>query len=59
MHEALVRICELQSAYSSQNTPEMQERGDLLRHGVKHELKALRLLICASVFHLGALMSYM
>lgn len=42
MHEALVRICELQPAYSSQNTPEMQERGDLLRHSVKPALEALK-----------------
>lgn len=42
MHEALTRICELQPAYSSQNTPEMQERGDQLRHSVKPALEALK-----------------
>jgi len=31
MHEILTRICNLQSQYSSTNTPQMQERGSLIR----------------------------
>jgi MrcB-like, N-terminal domain/Domain of unknown function (DUF3883) len=36
----LKRICELQPKYSSSNTPEMQERGELVRNNLAGELKA-------------------
>lgn len=36
----LKRICELQPMYSSSNTPEMQERGELIRSHLAGELKA-------------------
>jgi len=33
------RICEIQPKYSSSNTPEMQERGTLIRSGLTQELR--------------------
>lgn len=41
MIEALRRICSLQPSYSPQNTPEMQERGQLVRHTLPHEFKEM------------------
>ncbi len=38
MHETLRRICELQPHYSADNTPEMQERGQLVRRDLVNEL---------------------
>lgn len=34
------RICELQPKYSSSNTPEMQERGNLIRSDLTQELRS-------------------
>ena len=42
MRETLRRICELQPAYSSENTPEMQERGQLIRQKLPGEVRALQ-----------------
>jgi hypothetical protein len=39
--EALRRICALQPSYSSTNTPEMQERGRLIRHTLPDEFNAM------------------
>lgn len=39
MRETLRRICELQPYYSSKNTPEMQERGQLIRQDLTRELR--------------------
>ncbi len=41
MRETLRRICELQPLYSSKNSPEMQERGRLVRHALADEIWAL------------------
>lgn len=40
MHEVLAKICDLQPKYSSTNTPEMQERGRLVRTDLADELKS-------------------
>lgn len=40
MKDTLQRICELQPLYSSSNTPEMQERGSLVRTALADELRA-------------------
>lgn len=42
MRDTLRRICELQPEYSSENTPEMQERGRLIRQELAEEIRALR-----------------
>lgn len=39
MKDTLERICELQRSYSSVNTPEMQERGRLIRHSLPAEFE--------------------
>ena len=36
----LKRICELQPNYSSENTPAMQERGELIRRSLTAEIRA-------------------
>ena len=41
MIDALRRICALQPSYSPDNTPEMQERGRLIRHTIPDELKSM------------------
>ena len=41
MREILKRICELQPFYSSENTPEMQERGALINKSLKNSIKSL------------------
>ncbi len=40
MKDVLTRICELQPKYSSANTPEMRERGELVRARLAGELRA-------------------
>ena len=40
MWRHLSRVLDLQPSYSSQNTPEMQERGAVLRHEIKTFLEA-------------------
>lgn len=42
MVETLQRICALQPEYSSQNTPAMQERGHLVRHVLREQLRTIR-----------------
>lgn len=42
MKETLRRICELQPAYSSENTPEMQERSRLIRQVLVEDIRLLR-----------------
>lgn len=42
MKRTLRRICELQPYYSFENTPEMQERGRLVRQDLPEELSRLR-----------------
>jgi hypothetical protein len=39
--DALGRICRLQPSYTSTNTPEMQERGRLIRHTLPDEFNAM------------------
>lgn len=39
LKEIIKRICEIQPKYSSSNTPEMQERGTLIRSDLTHELR--------------------
>lgn len=41
MINLLQRICELQPLYSADNTPEMQERGQLIRRDLVNEFRAL------------------
>ncbi|MFY7925666.1 MAG: MrcB family domain-containing protein [Aquidulcibacter sp.] len=41
MKTTLIRICELQRHYSSSNTPEMQERGQLIRQTLPSEFRLL------------------
>lgn len=41
MKQTLRRICELQPLYSSENTPEMKERGHLVRQVLAGEIRAL------------------
>ena len=40
MHTTLAAICGLQQKYSSSNTPEMQERGRLVKH--RRQLEAIK-----------------
>lgn len=40
MRDVLAKICDLQPKYSSSNTPEMQERGRLIRTDLADELKS-------------------
>ncbi|ARL94671.1 MrcB family domain-containing protein [Burkholderia pseudomallei] len=40
MKSVIKRICELQPKYSSSNTTEMQERGNLIRSGLVQEIRA-------------------
>ena len=39
MHTTLASICELQNHYSSSNSPEMQERGHLVRTVLAQEIR--------------------
>lgn len=54
MRETLRRICELQPAYSSENTPEMQERGRLIRHVLPDSIRALQEPLSASLGAYGS-----
>lgn len=40
MRDSLLRICELQPAYTSQNSPEMIERGQLIRQTLPKQIQA-------------------
>lgn len=50
MKDILRRICELQPLYSSSNTPEMQERGALIRSALADELR-MRIPLLQKSFH--------
>ncbi len=50
----LKRICELQPSYTSLNTPEMQERGGLLRGPVKLAIEALRPMLSPELGRFGS-----
>ncbi|WP_170601383.1 MrcB family domain-containing protein [Ruegeria arenilitoris] len=54
MRQTLRRICELQLQYSSKNTPEMQERGNLVRQVLTAELRALRSTLSDALGPFGA-----
>ncbi|MFC6463297.1 MrcB family domain-containing protein, partial [Paracoccus aerius] len=53
MRDTLRRICELQPYYSSKNTPEMQERGRLVRQVLTEDIRALRVLLSAALGEFG------
>ena len=53
MKETLTRICELQPAYSSSNTPEMQERGRLVRQILAQEIRELEDYLSEALGHFG------
>lgn len=53
MKDAFKRICELQPLYSPDNTPEMQERGALLRGSVKPALERLQPLLSKALGRFG------
>ncbi|GAA6199605.1 DUF3578 domain-containing protein [Aquicoccus sp. SU-CL01552] len=53
MRETLRRICELQPYYSSDNTPEMQERGRLVRQALVEEIRALHVPLSAALGDFG------
>jgi hypothetical protein len=42
MKEALKRICELQPLYTAENTPEMKERGAVLREALKPAIEQMK-----------------
>jgi hypothetical protein len=54
MKGELKRICELQPSYSDKNTPEMQERGALLRGPLKMAIEALRPTLAPALGQFGA-----
>ncbi len=43
------RICELQRSYSARNTPEMEERGQLIRHAIPEFLDGYRPMIASEL----------
>lgn len=53
MIEELRRICTLQRAYTSANTPEMEERGLLIRQAVPKEFRNWRAELSASLAQFG------
>lgn len=53
MHDTLQRICELQLAYSPDNTPAMQERGRLVRSDLKADIEGLRAPLAAALAPFG------
>lgn len=53
MRETLRRICELQPQYSSKNSPEMQERGRLVRQALTKDIRALRVSLSAALGEFG------
>lgn len=54
MRETLRRICELQTYYSSKNTPDMQERGRLIRQVLTGEIRELEAPLAAALGPYGA-----
>lgn len=53
MIETLRRICELQPYYSPNNTPEMQERGRLIRDDLTNDIRALSESLAAALGRFG------
>lgn len=53
MRNTLRRICELQPHYSSSNTPEMQERGQLIRQALTEELRSLESILSGALGSFG------
>ena len=53
MRETLRRICELQPYYSSKNSPEMQERGRLVRRVLVEEIRALEVPLATALGRFG------
>jgi hypothetical protein len=53
MKDALKRICELQPSYSAANTPEMQERGAMLRGEVKPAIESMRPFLAETLGRFG------
>jgi hypothetical protein len=53
MLEAIRRVCALQRAYSSRNTPEMQERGHLVRQVIRREIEQLEPLLGSALGEFG------
>lgn len=54
MLDEIRRVCELQRSYSSKNTPEMQERGRLIRQTIRSEIEALEPHLAAALGEFGA-----
>jgi hypothetical protein len=54
MKAELKRICELQPSYSDSNTPEMQERGAILRGPLKVAVEELRPMLAPALGRFGA-----
>ncbi|MDB4312711.1 DUF3578 domain-containing protein [Akkermansiaceae bacterium] len=54
MRETIRRVCELQPLYSSANTPEMQERGRLVRQTLKVHLESLQEKLRAALGEFGS-----
>ena len=54
MLEAIRRVCALQRAYSSHNTPEMQERGRLIRQTIRGEIEQLEPLLARALGEFGS-----
>jgi hypothetical protein len=53
MRDTLRRICELQPRYSSTNTPEMQERGHLIRQVLVGELRSVQASLSTALGRFG------
>ena len=51
---ALKRVCELQVYYSSKNTPEMAERGKLIRGPVKSAIESLQPILSPALASFGS-----
>lgn len=47
------RICALQPSYSSENTPEMRERGELIRHDLPDHIRRLSAALIAELGEFG------
>lgn len=53
MRDALKRICDLQPFYSAENTPQMQERGRILRDSLKPAIEAMQRPLSAALGPFG------
>jgi hypothetical protein len=54
MKDALKRICELQPLYSAENTPQMQERGAILRRAVKPAIEEMAPFLASALGRFGS-----